>query len=271
MTLSDEATIRRYPDLNSLECMRARFVRHTFPRHSHDTYVIEWVESGIDHFFCKDAMYQARAGSFVLINPLEVHTGSASGSSALQYRSLYPSIDMMADIQKHFQAHSREIPLFSKTVIRDAALERTFKQFWKSLDDDGTPLRRQTLLMMFFLQLLRRHCATASDLKPVGKEKHSIQKIKDYIAENYTETISLDELSTLSGLSPFYLLRVFRKETGLPPYEFLINVRIERAKRLLIRRIPIAVVAHSTGFADQSHFTRFFKRLTGVTPGQYLS
>ncbi|NUM81920.1 helix-turn-helix domain-containing protein [bacterium] len=98
-----------------------------------------------------------------------------------------------------------------------------------------------------------------------------IRKVKDYIADNYTETISLDELSTLSGLSPFYLLRVFRKETGLPPYEFLINVRIERAKRLLIRRIPIAVVAHSTGFADQSHFTRFFKRLTGVTPGQYLS
>ncbi|MBX7152153.1 AraC family transcriptional regulator [bacterium] len=271
MTISDQADIRRYSDLNSLECMRARFVQHTFPRHSHDTYVIEWVESGIDRFFCKDAIYQAPAGSFVLINPLEVHTGSASGSSALQYRSMYPSVDMMTDIQKNFQSHSQEIPLFSKTVIRDAALEKTFKKFWSSLDEDGTPVRRQTLLMMFLLQLLRRYSATACDPKPIGKEKNSIQKIKDYIADNYTETISLDELATLSGLSPFYLLRAFRKETGLPPYEFLINIRIERAKRLLIRRTPIAVVAHSTGFADQSHFTRFFKRLTGVTPGQYLS
>lgn len=271
MALSDEAIIRRYPDLNSLECMRARFVQHTFPRHSHDTYVIEWVESGIDHFFCKDAFHRASAGSFVLINPLEVHTGSASGSTALQYRSLYPSVDMMIDIQKHFQSHTLNIPLFSKTVVRDAALEKTFKRFWGSLEDDGPLLRRQTLLMIFFLQLIRRHSATTSDLKSVGKEKNAIQKIKNYIADNYTETISLDELATLSGLSPFYLLRAFRKETGLPPYEFLINVRIERAKQLLIRNIPIAVVAHSTGFADQSHFTRFFKRLTGVTPGQYLS
>jgi len=270
MIHSDKAVIRRFPDLHSLECMQAKFVHHAFPRHSHDTYVIEFVEQGVDRFFCKDAVYNAPAKSFVLINPLEVHTGSVSGPSALRYRSLYPSVEMMMDIQEQFQHNGRSIPIFSETVVRDTALQKAFNNFWKSLEDDSTPLRRQTLFVIFSVQLIRRYSLAGGDLKPAGKEKYAIQKIKEYIADNYAEPISLDELSVLSGLSPFYLLRTFRKETGLPPYEFLINIRIERSKQLLLQHMPIVRVAHQIGFSDQSHFTRFFKRLVGVTPGQYL-
>lgn len=270
MTRSDEAVIRRFSDLGSLECMEAKFVTHEFPRHAHDTYVIEWVEAGEDRFFCKDAMHSAPAGTFVLINPLEVHTGSVGGTTALRYRSFYPSVEMMAEVRKQMR-FGQELPLFPKTVIRDTFLENEFKKFWKSLDGRCSSLQRQCLLIMFLLKLIHRHANGNSESKPPREEAYTVRKIRKYIEEHYMETISLNELSDLAGWSPFYLLRAFRKETGLPPYEYMINVRIERAKHLLLQRIPIARVAHQTGFADQSHFTRFFKRIVGVTPGQYLS
>ncbi|MDJ0570973.1 MAG: helix-turn-helix domain-containing protein [Pleurocapsa sp. MO_192.B19] len=72
------------------------------------------------------------------------------------------------------------------------------------------------------------------------------------------------------NLKPLRLLRVFRQTLGLPPHAYLVQVRITQAKKLLARRISIAEVAAETGFTDQSHLHRHFKRVVGVTPGQYV-
>jgi AraC-like DNA-binding protein len=85
------------------------------------------------------------------------------------------------------------------------------------------------------------------------------------------ENPSLEQLSALAGLSQYHLVRVFRQETGLPPHTYLTQTRIERAKEQLQAGEPIAAVAATTGFADQSHFTKRFKRIVGVTPGQYIA
>jgi AraC-like DNA-binding protein len=71
------------------------------------------------------------------------------------------------------------------------------------------------------------------------------------------------------GLSPFHLNRLFCREIGMPPHAFQTQVRIARAKTLLRQGLPITGVAMQTGFADQSHLTRHFKRLLKLTPGQY--
>jgi AraC-like DNA-binding protein len=73
----------------------------------------------------------------------------------------------------------------------------------------------------------------------------------------------------VANLSPFYLLRTFRDRIGLPPHGYLNQVRLIRAKKLLSQGCQISQVAHEIGFADQSHLTRQFKRMFGVTPGQY--
>lgn len=266
----EHVNIRRVADLQQLECMQATFVRHSFPRHWHDTYVIEWVTEGVDRFLCGRTVHEAPAGSFVLINPSEVHTGSAAGPTALRYRSFYPSVEAMNQLQSDCR-HDAGTPVFTRTVVRDAALARMFAQFWNSLEDDSTPLRRQTLYAVLGARLIRRHSSGGGVLKPAGGERQAVRRIKEYIAHNHARRVSLHDLADLSGLSPFHLLRAFRKETGLPPHEFLTAVRVERAKQLLRRRVLIARVAHEVGFADQSHFTRVFKRIVGVTPGKYRS
>ena len=99
--------------------------------------------------------------------------------------------------------------------------------------------------------------------------KPAIERTKQYIREHFSEDVSLRELSVISNLSLFYLVRTFRKEVGLAPHEYLVEVRIEEARRLLREGRPIVEVAQDTGFSDQSHFTRSFKSRIGITPGRY--
>ena len=81
----------------------------------------------------------------------------------------------------------------------------------------------------------------------------------------------LDHLAALAHMSPYHFARLFKKSTGLPPHQYVIARRVERAKELLRDRdpLPLAEVAAETGFSSQSHFTRHFKRFVGVTPRQF--
>jgi AraC-like DNA-binding protein len=72
----------------------------------------------------------------------------------------------------------------------------------------------------------------------------------------------------LTELDRAYLIRTFRRTVGMPPHRYLIQIRVREAKRLIREGWPLAEVAAETGFADQSHLTRQFKSLTGLTPGQ---
>ncbi|MEM8546388.1 MAG: helix-turn-helix transcriptional regulator, partial [Cyanobacteria bacterium P01_H01_bin.119] len=92
----------------------------------------------------------------------------------------------------------------------------------------------------------------------------------DYLTAYHTANITLDELAALVNLPSLRLLRTFRQQIGLPPHAYLNYVRVQRAKRLIAAGWTITDAALETGFTDQSHLHRHFKKLVGVTPGQYL-
>lgn len=93
--------------------------------------------------------------------------------------------------------------------------------------------------------------------------------ISDYTENNYSEAIALEDLSRLSGLNKYTLLRNFTMQRGITPYQYLSTIRVNKAKKLLEAGVPSIDVAIQAGFADQSHFTRFFKNFIGLTPKQY--
>jgi len=97
-----------------------------------------------------------------------------------------------------------------------------------------------------------------------------LDRVDDYIEANLGSRIELESLAAAGGLSAAWFARRFRTVTGLPPHQYVLRRRIERAKHLLTRTdIPIAQVAFDCGFAHQEHLTRVFKRLTGLTPGAF--
>jgi AraC-like DNA-binding protein len=96
-----------------------------------------------------------------------------------------------------------------------------------------------------------------------------IQAACDYMERNFSKTIRLADLSEVSGLNKYTLLRNFTHQRGITPYQYLSAIRVDRAKKLLSAGISPIEAAMQTGFTDQSHFTRFFKDFIGLTPKLY--
>jgi AraC-like DNA-binding protein len=118
-------------------------------------------------------------------------------------------------------------------------------------------------------QLIARYADTGVELRSIGQEHRAVKRVQDYLTAHYADNIALEQLAAIAELSPFHLIRVFRRQVGLPPHAYLTQVRLKEAKILLALGLPIAQVALLTGFVDQSHLTKHFKRTVGVTPGQY--
>jgi AraC family transcriptional regulator len=93
----------------------------------------------------------------------------------------------------------------------------------------------------------------------------------EYIEEHLDAELTLDHLAGVAHLSPYHFARLFKNSTGLPPHQYVIARRVERAKDLLRGkdRFPLVDIAAEVGFSSQSHFTRHFKRLVGVTPKHF--
>jgi AraC-like DNA-binding protein len=154
-------------------------------------------------------------------------------------------------------------------VIADARIFRVFLRLHRVLEGSGPRLHRESLLLGFFAELIGRVREGGLVPSEVGREYRAVRRAQEFLNEHYDRNISLKELASIANLSPFYFHRVFCREAGMPPHAYLVQIRLLRAKDLLRTGRPIAQVALATGFADQSHFTRHFKRLMGVTPTHY--
>jgi len=95
--------------------------------------------------------------------------------------------------------------------------------------------------------------------------------ILDHVRNNLSRRIGVDELAAIACVSVFELCRAFRREHETSPYRMVLDMRVRHASAMLGAGMTIAEAAARTGFADQSHFTRHFKRLTGMTPRQYAT
>ncbi len=98
-----------------------------------------------------------------------------------------------------------------------------------------------------------------------------LRAVVEYIEEHLDASPTLEQLAAVARLSPYHFARQFKRATGLPPHQYVILRRVERAKQLLQAGtdLSLAEVAASAGFSDQSQFSHHFKRLVGVTPGQF--
>jgi AraC-like DNA-binding protein len=261
----DETQMSRVRELGGMEVMKAVFTGHAFPRHFHDTYVIEVVEEGADEFLCAGKKCLATKGEIVVINPGEVHTGKPADDRPLQYRSFYPSAEAMTEISE--EVGDGALPWFSSTVIRDSLVSQDLVSAHEALLGTECGFEGQSRYVEALGRLVARY---ASKPPPkVRRDDKVVETAKAILWERYATPPALKELAFECGYSSYHLLRLFRDGVGVPPYEFLNIVRVERSKSLLRRGVRPAEVALQVGYADQAHLTRQFKRLVGVTPGQY--
>jgi AraC-like DNA-binding protein len=246
----------------SVDLLRAAYVTHRFAPHAHDELAVGVVESGhvrtrIGQETCVVAEQQ-----IVVLNPGDVHTGEAVDRDGYRYRMLYVDLRAACGVIGQRSMH------FAHQRIDDPLLALKLARAHATLETGTDPLASETL----FADALGALAGYASEGRlPVADDAEGdvVRVVRDYLESEYARVVTLAELASLTGLSPFYVSRRFREAVGLPPYAYLALVRVRRARAMIDRGQPISAVTHATGFSDQSHLTKQFKRVVGVPPGQY--
>jgi len=255
--------------LSNLELLHATYVTHTFAPHSHEGYVIGVIEQGAEQFAYRRSQHVAPVGSIVFINPGEMHTGSSASEHGWTYRTLYPSIELLQRAVSDLTGRPRDIPFFAEPVVHDLEMMTEISLTHRALEEQASALERESRLLWTLSRLILRYADDHPRPRPFTKEHMGIQRVRSFLEENSTENISLEQLAAIAHLSPFHLLRSFRDQMSLPPHAYQIQIRIMHAKQLLRLSASCADTALIVGFADQSHFTKHFKRIVGVSPGLY--
>lgn len=267
MQTKEWTKIAHNPQLD-VELLHAYYVQHAYPRHSHDYYVISLIARGRQSFTHQGTKYRTPPGGLILINPGVVHTGEAADAQGFELRALYPSLSLMETAVFELKGR-RTLPFFKEVLVDHYWATNSVSSLHKAILDGAGMLECESRVLWTMTQLIKRYGDIGSTEQRLGKEKKAIQQARHYIDEHFSESVTLNTLAQHVSLSPYYLLRVFGAEVGMPPYAYLESVRIRHTQRLIKAGQPLAAVAAEVGFSSQSHMTRQFKKIIGVTPGQY--
>lgn len=260
--MQDSARVWVHPTAPSVNLMRARFVTHAFGQHSHPTFSIGVVQRGTEQLRIGARTELVRSGGIALINPDVVHTGRPVDPHGWTYRVLYPPVELLADIA------GTDAPWFGQQFVYDSDAVGALLAAHRA-SEAGDRLTSSTLLRTALGYLLMKYGEPRPPPPSPAAGSRQVEAARELLCERLVDAPSLDELAAAVGSGRFALVRAFRERYGLPPHAYLIEQRLRRACELLDQNVPPGMVAAQTGFADQSHLTRHFRRRLGVPPGQY--
>jgi AraC-like DNA-binding protein len=258
MKTGDFAQYSRCFGLDGLEVMSARWVEHSFAPHMHDFYAVGLNYGGRGAFDCRSELRDAAPGTCNLIAPGELHTGHATCEDGWIYRNLYLETPLMTKLLRSLDWHGPLDLKFKLPLVRDTILAARLARVFESLADSSSLLQNESLLLSVVARLITDHLMRGHSLSDAGREHAAVLRVKDWLAANSEQNVSIHSLAGLAGLSPYYLVRAFHRHVGIPPHKYQAIVRVNRAQKLLTSGAAISDVA-------------CFKRTLGVTPGKYAA
>jgi AraC-like DNA-binding protein len=252
---------------DGLEFLAATFRTHAYAPHAHDTYAIGTIEQGCEVWHARGRKLHACAGEIVMNQPFDVHDGAPS-EGGYRYRMSYPTVTLMRELAASLSG--RELvgmPFFREPVVKDAPGAALFSAAHRLLEEGGDALAGEEALLRAYGHMLAHHADLS--VRAVGAEQGPVARVKALIEAHHDEDLSLADLACVAGLPRHHLIRAFRRETGLTPHAWLVDVQVRRARERLRAGESPSEVAAATGFCDQAHLTRAFKARLGVTPGVF--
>lgn len=260
----------RPTDLHQLEAHQGFSVHRYVPRHWHEEFQLCLIEEGAADLTYRGDNHPTPPASLFIVHPAEIHSNRSFHASGCSYRTLLIEPAAMRSAATEVYGHDYGMPFFPATVIFDRDLLTLFIKLHVALEIPSSLLERESLLLTFLTGLIARFGEQRATFQgPLNTRRSNVRRACEYLIEHHAENVFLGKLADLAGLSPFHFSRLFSEQVGMPPHAFQTQVRVARAKTLLLEGWPISQVATDTGFADQSHLTRHFKRLVGITPGLY--
>lgn len=252
---------------NRLEAMHAAFITHRYPRHAHEYLVVGLVRHGIQSYTYRGVREYTPDGNVFIVNPEEPHTGESADGRRYLLQTLYPRADLLNELCADLRCDG---PFFESAVLADHFLASLLIRCHWAIANGASKVEGEARVLDALAYLLAAYSRPRPDCALAPREPHAIRQAREYIEAHFADDLALSDVARAVFLSPYYFARAFERQTGLPPHAYLENVRMRKARRFLDDGAPIAEAAVASGYADQSHFTRRFKKLLGITPRQYV-
>jgi AraC-like DNA-binding protein len=250
----------------TLDLLHAR-VAEPYAPHVHEEFAVGVCTEGMEVIRYRGGLHYSGPGSVVILEPGEPHTGEPADPAGFVYRVMYPAAHLLSDGSDP----STRTPRFCEPVVVDPVLADGLRRMHAALSrGTAEPLEAESGLSWLLGELVRRHaCPWTGDREVPGAGRVVAPLVMARLADQLSCPPPLAEIAAETGLSRYQLVRSFRAEVGMPPYAWLAQHRVARARGLLERGCRPAEAAALAGFADQAHLTRWFRRVVGVTPGVY--
>ena len=239
--------------LGSFGLLTAQYARHRFARHAHSEFVIAIIAAGQEWFEIDARQFIASKSSVVFINPGTPHRGGVASDDSVDYRAFYIPVDVMSAL------YGADV-LFTKTHTPNPDLATHLLNVHVRLAETGGecfPTLKATLSPFLGKVATMKN----DDVNQIAR------LVREEIVTNYCDRLHIGDIAKKVGVSESYAHRVFRKQYGLTPHEFLIQTRLGESRALLQNGADVADVAAQAGFTDQSHLIRHFRAVYGTTPG----
>lgn len=269
MRRNDLVSVRRPLAGNALESLKAHYVKQSFKPHAHDEYLIGVIESGVHSVWCRGEHHYATAGTIVTMHPGDVHHGEAGIPAGWAQRMIYVSErDLSALLEGNGEDMAGSVE-FRQSFHQLSELADDFVRFHEVLHSSELRLARDVAFEALMRTVLGTLTPAPKSNSPRRIEEGRISDAVEYLRARVEDDVTLDELCTISGLKRRQTIGAFKRKTGLPPHAYHLVQKVKAVKAMLREGLSVADAAASAGFADQSHMTRHFVAMVGVTPNAY--
>ncbi|HUK06399.1 MAG TPA: AraC family transcriptional regulator [Stellaceae bacterium] len=250
-----------------MERIEAYFAGHAYDPHRHDTYSLGYTLGGVQTFDYCGARVDSRAGNVIVLHPDEIHDGRAGAQGGFRYRMLYLEPRLVRDA---LGDGASALPFVRAALTTDERLRQVLRMALADLDRPLEPLETDQVVLGVSEALLALD-PSARNRASSATCSFAIERARQFLEEHSCRVVASEELEGLTGLDRYALARHFRTRLGTSPYRYLTMRRLDHAKRLMRTDLSLAEAAVESGFADQSHMTRQFKRAYGLSPGRWRS
>lgn len=265
---SDTVTFWTDPNCEGLEAAAARFKYHSFHPHTHDGLMIGLIDTGTKSFLRQRTQFLAGPGAISVVNAGDLHTGCRAHGDELRYRALYIPVSVLAEAAG--SASAGDPPGFRSGVIDDPRLFAVLCRMHATVVASASRLKREQFLLEAVRALVGGY---GSPWKPrdcsIADAPQAVRAAYAMIEAGYRDELSVAAIAQALSISPYHLMRLFRRHAGIPMHALQTQLRVSLSKRLLRKGMPASQVALEAGFADQSHFSKRFKELVGASPVAY--
>jgi AraC-like DNA-binding protein len=239
-----------------------------YAKHWHESFSIGLIAKGRCSYMNGRKVKEVSAGTVVSMNPGDVHACNPIRGEHWSYRMLYIDVAWLCKTQGVASGdRGHGFAPFSAMATTQAVLYDGLSRLFSTLTNSAVAHLEKQTATVSFIELLR-NCIDQSRSMHLARSPR-LTRVADFIRQDCMRALSLDEICMEAGLSASHLIRAFKEAYGLAPHAYQLNCRIELGRSQLRAGRAIADVAFATGFADQAHFQRVFKRLVAATPGQY--